>query len=135
MLESEGYPDTKGSLQRVSDYSKVPPSTLHRWFHGKNNPAPSDVVNEKRRDLSSMIEGEIYEIFKVLPAKRDEATYRELTTSVGILVDKMRLLQGLPTEIIQILPGFMDSLNKAGYDATEFFRKAQERLNMNANND
>jgi len=101
MLEAAGYPDQKGALQRVADRLKVPPSTLHRWFKGKNNPPPSELVTEKKGELKNLIRDEVYSILGDMPEAREFASYRDLGTVAGILLDKLQLLENKPTERVE----------------------------------
>ena len=102
MLESEGYPGKKGALAKVSKYSKVPAPTLHRWFHEKNNPAPSELVNERAFDLRQALQTELESIFGALPASRGIAEYKDLVRGLGIVIDKILLLDGKATQRIAL---------------------------------
>ena len=99
MLQAQGYPDTKGALQTVSKYLAVPASTLQGWYNATSNPPPTDIRYEKTIDLIQSIKDEIAGIIGTLPGKRDEASYKDLSTSLGIFVDKLQLLENKPTEI------------------------------------
>jgi transposase-like protein len=98
MLQAQGYPDTKGALQAVARNLGVATSTLQGWFNKTSNPPPPNIRREKEIDFVAAIKSELAEVLNLLPDKRDEATYRELVTAVGILTDKMRLLDGESTE-------------------------------------
>lgn len=98
MLEAAGYPDKKGALMEVSAHLKVPHPTLSRWFRQKNNPPPNELVHEKRAELKDMLAIEIEAIFGAMPSVRPDATYRDLGTVAGILIDKKQLLEGKATE-------------------------------------
>ncbi len=74
------------------------PITLRRWATGQSNPPPNKIVVEKKIDLINAIRSEIADILGVMPEVRDSATYRELGTTLGILIDKVLLLQGEPTQ-------------------------------------
>jgi hypothetical protein len=100
MLESAGYPDVKGALQRVSNAVGVPSMTISRWFKGRNNPVPNEVVTEKASDLKTLLRAEIDEALKEMPNARGEASYRDIGTVLGILIDKLQLLENKPTERI-----------------------------------
>jgi hypothetical protein len=99
MLEAQGYPDVKGALQAVSNHIGVSISTLHGWYKAKNNPAVSDLRNETIINFTEAIRTELTAIVGVMPDKRGEASYKELVTSFGILIDKLQLLENKPTEI------------------------------------
>ncbi len=121
MLQSQGYPEVKGALSHVARHLKVPDMTLRRWFHGIQNPPPNQVVDEKRADLRTLFVNEIYAIMGMLPDARGDATYQQLVTSMGIFFDKVRLLDGLPTEIVQLMPALISEIDKAGYSASDIF--------------
>lgn len=101
MLEAAGYPDSKGALTMVAHELKTPMATLHRWFREKQNPPPSDLVNEKRGNVIDWIKAEIAAIFDEMPNARPDASFRDLGTVLGILLDKKQLLEGQPTERVE----------------------------------
>ena len=101
MLEAAGYPDREGALSQVAKAVDVPLPTLHRWARGKNNPPPSDVVNEKRKELRELLDDEIRAALGEMSQARGEASYRDLGTVTGILFDKIQLIDGKPTGITQ----------------------------------
>ena len=106
MLEAAGYPDKEGALTTVSNRVNVPLSTLSRWYKGRNNAPPSKLVNKKRFDLIQAIRDEIQYAMGDMPDARPEASYRDLTTSVAILIDKLQLLEGKPTwrgELVELM--------------------------------
>lgn len=97
MLEAAGFPEEKGALMRIAAHLHVPKSTLSRWFHEKQNPAPPELVTEKKGELVDWIRSELYAAFGRMPVVRNEASYRDLATTIGILTDKLQLLTGQPT--------------------------------------
>jgi transposase-like protein len=97
-LRVAGYPDQAGALTRVAKQYNLHARTISRWYNTESNPPPDKTVTEKKKSLQSIIEYELYAIFHILPSKRSEADYRQLTTAAAILIDKMQLLNGLPTE-------------------------------------
>lgn len=101
MLEAAGYPNRKGALSDVAKHIAVPAMTLSRWFHGKQNPPPNQMVSEKRSELKDLISTELDAIFKAMPNARQDATYKDLGTVAGILMDKKQLLEGKPTERVE----------------------------------
>jgi|CXWK01.1.fsa_nt_gi transposase-like protein len=106
MLEAAGYPDREGALSHVSKHLGVSRSTLRGWIDGTLNPPPADIRHKKGLDLVAAIQEELTAIFPAMRERREDATYRELTTAAGILIDKLQLLTGKPTwrgEIIDLL--------------------------------
>ncbi len=137
MLRSQGYPDAPGALTFVAKHLKVPAMTLSRWYRKTQNPPPNELVTEKKADLRTLYENEIYAIMKVLPDKRDDASYGTLASAQGIFFDKIRLLDGLPTEIIGVLPELIQALEDIDLKASDVFNnmlvKARaQRETMNA---
>lgn len=121
MLKSQGYPEMAGALSMVAKRLKVPAMTLSRWFRGTNNPPPINVVTDKRRDLREMFLGEIYDIFEVLPKARPDASYGSLVTASAIYFDKIRLIDGLPTEIVAVLPDLLAEFKALDWSAVDIF--------------
>ena len=99
MLEAAGYPDKPGALTAVANRTGLHARTISRWFNAEQNQPPDELVNEKRFDLL----GELTDLLglSVVAAKREvnDADFRELATAIGILVDKIQLLSGKPTNI------------------------------------
>jgi transposase-like protein len=98
MLEAAGFPDRKGALSHVSKHLGVPIPTLTRWVTGAQNPAPNDLVTKNRIELTDLLDTEIAAAFEAAKSVRGDASYRDLMTGIGILVDKRQLLRGEPTQ-------------------------------------
>jgi len=98
LLEGQGYPDAQGALQSVADHLSIPRSTLRGWWTREHNPVPAQVRHIKKREIVDLIREEIYKALESLDNTRDFASYKDTTTSIGILVDKLQLLEGKPTE-------------------------------------
>lgn len=99
MLEAAGYPNTKGALSRVARHLKVPARTISRWFNKESNPPPDKIVSEKK---PSMVEAltELLDLH-IEASKQAVQGYddlRAIDTGIGILLDKIQLLTGQPTE-------------------------------------
>ena len=132
MLEAAGYPEREGALSVVASRLGVPISTIRGWYTGQHNAPPAKLRNEKRIDLVEAIQAELTEIFPAMAERRVNATYRELTTAAGILIDKLQLLTGKPTwrgEVIDLLRSGTitpdDVLTELGDElATELFNAA-----------
>ncbi|KAB2865836.1 MAG: hypothetical protein K8L91_07885 [Anaerolineae bacterium] len=54
-------------------------------------------------------------------------------TASAVAVDKMRLLQGLPTEILEVIPSFMQKAQRAGKDPLQILIRAMEVLDADIN--
>lgn len=104
MLESEGYPDTKGALSKVATYAKMPPSTLLLWWQGKRNPPPSDLQNIKKVELADLFEQAARKYLEhgMKDAIVDDVAGKDAMTAAAIAADKAALLRNKPTERIAV---------------------------------
>ena len=98
MLQAAGYPDKKGALAKTAQHLKVPNTTLRGWYTEAHNPAPSELRTEKEADLTELLRAELQAAFAEASKARPDATWRDLMTGVGIMVDKLQLLENKPTE-------------------------------------
>lgn len=86
-----------GALEAAARQTGVSRNTLRSWAQNRERAAPLNIRQEKRDDLADLIQGEIRSILDAMNIRRDSATYRELATAFGIMVDKRQLLIGEPT--------------------------------------
>lgn len=120
MLQANGYPDVPGSLQHTANSTGIPVPTLLDWHTG-NRWVDSEVQAENKRSLSAMYR-EIAEKYAERTLADDNiqrANGRDAITVSAIAVDKMRLLEGLPTQIVSIMPDVIGALNALGQDAQQ----------------
>jgi hypothetical protein len=133
MLEAEGYPEKKGALARVSKYAGVPKSTIRGWYILEHNPPPAQLRTEKKGDLAELFEDVAY---KMLGHANQDTTIVEMSGKDAVIAaatatDKMRLLRGLPTEIIEIIPTIQDiykALEDKGLEPSVVFDRMKQRL-------
>ena len=131
MLEAQRYPEHKGSLAYVSKYSGVPPSTLRGWFKARNNPPPAELRGKKKEDLATKFENVAYDMLNQAsdPEVIAEMGGKDAVIAAATATDKMRLLRGLPTEIVQILPNFIEAVEKLGQSPQDVMKRIIERAN------
>lgn len=96
-LKSAGYPQQEGAMDKASRHTGIPRNTLRRWYTGEMHPVGNELVSLKKIEMSDAIENELAEIFSAMGSARDEASYKDLTTAAGILIDKRQLLSGSDT--------------------------------------
>ncbi len=101
MLQVEGYPNRKGALQRVATQTGVSHTVLRDWFHRNHNPPPSEVLQQRKKELNEMLKDLAYRLIDAIPGKLKDASAATVATTLGIVVDKMLLLEKQPTERIQ----------------------------------
>lgn len=131
MLQAEGYPGREGALTKISRQLNVPKSTLYRWYKREVDIPVAEIETQKKTMLE-YIEAELIGIFGDLPDARLDASYRDIGTVMGILLDKRQLLTGGATKRV----GFEDkktqeALAKLGISeddaAVEFERLVQAK--------
>ena len=102
MLEATGYPDIEGGLTQTAKHLGIPINTLKGWFTREHNPPSAQLRNEKKADLVIELENVAYLLVRAIPGKIDEASLQQVATSMAIAIDKMQLLKGQPTLIIEL---------------------------------
>lgn len=134
MLQSEGYPQTKGALARVSAYCQVPSMTISRWFNARQNPPPNELVSEKKEELSDMFEQAARKYLKhsLTSEVIEDTRGKDAIVAAATATDKMQLLRGMPTEIIGVLPDLVAAMENAGLKPSDVFNNMLSRLNAQA---
>ena len=131
MLEAAGYPQRKGALTQVADNLHIPATTLRRWHLGISNPPPAKTVRKKRVELRRALRDEIEAALGEMVSARADASYKDLGTVVGILFDKLQLLNGEPTQNTnqRILVEYADDadiVTEAAAVAEDYYRAGDE---------
>jgi hypothetical protein len=105
MLQAAGYPDKIGSLAYVAKNLKVPSMTLSRWYHRTNGAHPNEVVLQEKRALSDRLEELAHKLIDValIASGDDGVSVQQAAVSLGIVVDKMQLLKGEPTDRTEVI--------------------------------
>lgn len=132
MLIGAGFEkDKTKAVNEVYKYysGKVAKRTLFRWGNGENNPAPAELVTEKKEALADLFENaaRIYLAHGIEPDVVSEVSGQASMTAAAIAVDKMQLLRGLPTEIIGLLPEVLAALKVLGQDPADVFNRIIQR--------
>lgn len=79
--------------------TKVSINTLKRWWFEQNNDSTDAIRQLKKEEFIEKAWAEILAGLQAMADKRNSANYKEVATSVGILIDKVQLLKGEPTVI------------------------------------
>lgn len=99
----ENYP--AGSLhqrvQIVARQVKMPSKTLRRWMDGLNKEVEPEVKAQVLGDIRDLFEQEMHDILQEMKSARKDASYRDLAIGLGIVFDKLQLLNGKSTANIQ----------------------------------
>ena len=131
LLISNGYPDILGALQKTADVVGVSTQTLRRWANGHQSAPSVTDVTHKKRELAGRFELVMHNMLD--HAERPEIiarlTAKDALIGASTAFDKLRLMDGLPTEIISVLPDFVATLEANGIDPTQFIQRAIARIN------
>lgn len=125
MLEAAGFPDNPSALLTVADKLMVPDRTLRRWFHGESNPPPDKLVNIKKGDMADALEGVAWTLLDSMADANaiQDAPLQQRATAYGIAIDKMRLLRGMPTEIVALIPGVVEAIKAMNQNPSDVFHE------------
>ena len=87
-------------LKKTSNELDIPVGTLHFWLKSTEH-HPTVVQNSEvhKQQIADRLESLVHDLISVAPGKIDEASLVQVMTSVGIAVDKMRILREQPTQI------------------------------------
>lgn len=108
MLEAAGYPHVPGALAKVEKETGVGDSTLAGWFRqgihygNENTTAQVEVLVEStRKDMKELLEEKIRRAMRQMDIKEEDASYKDLSLTAAIFIDKLQLLNDKPTQNIQ----------------------------------
>lgn len=95
-LEANG-----GNIDRTAKFCKIDRRTIRRWASGENiNEDVSRNAHEKKEALADRLEALAHRLVDSIDEdKIGDASLQMVATSLGIAVDKMRLLREQPTQI------------------------------------
>lgn len=124
------------AIRLALDEPKLPRMTIWRWWkHYQTVTNVTDVTQKKervvtdRRPLAEKLEDAAHKFID--HAVRDElliwSSSKDAMLAASIAIDKMRLLLGLPTEIVAVIPDLIAELEKGGASASDVFLKLLER--------
>lgn len=89
-----------GNVAKTSRDTSIPSNTLIDWRDGRGVVSEvTEIRCENRKALAEHLEDIAYKIVEAIPDKIGEANLVQLSTSLGISVDKMQLLRGKATAI------------------------------------
>jgi hypothetical protein len=103
-LEVSGYPDNEHAPLEVSKQKGAPSArTLKRWWKIRTRPEVDKVVRDKKKDLVTALKDLLrLHIDAASEAVVGHEDLRALDTGIGILVDKLQLLDNKPTTIVKL---------------------------------
>lgn len=87
------------NLSRTSKELGIPVATLESWSKRKTHPEASENSEAKKGPLADHLEAIAWKLADSMPDKLKDAELRDVAVSLGVIVDKMQLLRGRPTDI------------------------------------
>jgi hypothetical protein len=99
-METLGYPENRNAPETIARQKGAPSGrTLRRWWKIRHNPDVDKIVQHKKPDLVAAL-SELLQLHidAAIEAVQGSEDLRALDTGIGILVDKLELLSGNPTE-------------------------------------
>jgi len=89
-----------GNVARTARQIKIPRVTLLDWSQNRSvSGEVSDIRHLKKKEFSDKLEELAHQLIDVLPAKLAAANLKQLSISLGIIIDKMLLLRNQLTSI------------------------------------
>jgi transposase-like protein len=91
-----------GNVKRTAQAIGIPRKTLESWsreIQDRPEVADGDGHVKKRQPLAERLPEVIHTAMDALPGKAEGASFQQITVGIGILIDKLQLLTGRPTEI------------------------------------
>jgi len=120
----------EGNVWRTAKELGIPRSTLQSWANerGINADVP-ELRQQKKGDLAEKFEqiANAYADRLLEPEVIKEASPNAAIVVAGTATDKMRVLRGLPTEIVQILPDVLAAIETLGIKPSDVFNGIIER--------
>lgn len=90
----------RGNVKRAARAAGLPRKTLSSWRNGRGVSAKVVSIHTARKTaLADEIENTVRIILDQLPAKIPEASLMDAAKSLGILIDRMLILRGMPNRL------------------------------------
>jgi transposase-like protein len=86
-----------GNLKRTAVAIGIPRKTLAEWRDGHVHHAVAEIRHDKRPPLADRLEALAHLCLDLLPGKLDAASAAQVSVSLGISLEKMRLLRNEST--------------------------------------
>lgn len=98
VLEANG-----GNVYKAAKELGINESTLRVWVNAREayGETLKGLRESAQKKLSELLETEVRDILSAMTTARDNASYKELATAAGILIDKLQLLEGKATERVE----------------------------------
>lgn len=116
-----------GNVLRTAKQLNVPRSTLQEWANGRVNHDVPELRQRKKEDLASRLVEIAHQLIDAIPDKIYDANLQQVSTSLGIAVEKIQLLQGQATERSEIIDNGLSDSERAARIAALLDRARERR--------
>lgn len=92
-----------GNVDRTARDLGIPRKTLDEWVKGRSsNWEMAELRQAQKKDIADKIEDLVHIILDAMPDKVEKAGLSACAVSVGVGIDKMRLMRNQPTGILEV---------------------------------
>lgn len=118
-----------GNLSRTAREMSISLSTIRDWRDGLGVvPDVAEIQKGMEIPLANRIDALIDQIVEAMPYKVDKASLRDAGATVGVLIDKSRLLRDKPTSINETTVNYTKHFG-------DMFQKAMDRAKLSGDLD
>lgn len=117
-----------GNITKTAKELGIHFNTLRQW----RDATEGELVkahNEERGNLSQLFETEIHAILGAMPVARIDASYSQLAGGLTSLFDRWTRLNGLPSEVAELIPHLVAASKGANVDLVQLLKGTLARLN------
>src|SRR4051812_47415922 len=82
-----------GNVEQTANQLGIPEQTLRSWVSGRRHAEVLQMCDSKKAALADCIQEVAYLVVGAMPAKIKDAPLEKLAVTLGITVEKMRLLR------------------------------------------
>jgi hypothetical protein len=141
LLQGAGHPHNEHAVSEVYEHlknkgSNITRRTILRWASGENvSHVPmdkvQDIVVQQKEDMGEALRILFWKLYEHALGDEtiDQLKGAQAYTAMGIVLDKYRLVQGLPTEVVQVIMPAVEALKRAGKDPVEVFKQIEQQAN------
>lgn len=111
----------EGNVYRTAKELEIPYYTLYFWSKGSNiNEAALQMYEVRKSELADKLEAWASQLIDIMPERLQTANLVAMSTSLGIAIDKMRLLRNESTSNTSTTTTSLDPANKELIDAMPY---------------
>ena len=88
----------EGNRNETAKHLDSPRTTLERWVEGRVSGDVPQLRQQTKKALANELEALAYKLIEAMPERLEGANLQQASVALGIVVEKMQLLRGDPTE-------------------------------------